>query len=73
MRKRLITEPRGYPCQNVDYVLPISPARPPDGDGEAAAFGFVIGEQNKIYPLMSARVDGADGAGGEGGGMMRQA
>jgi len=45
IRKILITEPRGYPCQNVDYVLP--PIHPD------AAFGFVIGEQNKIYPAMS--------------------
>ena len=46
IRKLLITEPRGYPCQNVDYVVP--PTRPDD-----AAFGFVIGEQNAIYPAMS--------------------
>ena len=44
-RKLLITEPRGYPCQNVDYIMP-----PVD---KSAKFGFVIGEQNKIYPAMS--------------------
>lgn len=44
-RKLLLLEPRGYPCQNADYVLP---ALRPD-----AAYGFVIAEQNKIYPMMS--------------------
>ena len=47
LRLLLITEPRGYPCQNVDYVLPPSAAAP-DAD-----FGVVIGEQNKIYPAFS--------------------
>ncbi|GMI25924.1 hypothetical protein TeGR_g14883 [Tetraparma gracilis] len=45
LRKLLITEPRGYPCQNVDFILPPTDPR--------AAFGFVIGEQAKVYPLMS--------------------
>ena len=45
VRKLLLLEPRGYPCQNADYVLP--PTRP------EAAFGFVIAEQNAIYPAMS--------------------
>ena len=39
-------EPRGYPCQNVDYIF----APPPGGSGNLQ---YVIGEQNKIYPLMS--------------------
>jgi len=45
IRKRLLLEPRGYPCQNANFILP---SRVP-----GAAFGFVIAEQNKIYPLMS--------------------
>jgi proline racemase len=44
-RKMLIQEPRGYPCQNVDYILPAC--------DPSAAFGFVVGEQAKVYPLMS--------------------
>ena len=44
-RTLLITEPRGYPCQNVDFVVP---ATNPD-----AAFGFIIAEQANIWPLMS--------------------
>ena len=45
IRTLLITEPRGYPCQNLDIILP------PTTD--EAVFGFVIAEQNKIYPAMS--------------------
>ncbi len=45
LRTMLITEPRGYPCQNANVILP--PTRP------EAAYGFVILEQNKIYPAMS--------------------
>lgn len=45
LRKLLITEPRGYPCQNANLVLPAADPR--------AAFGFVVMEQNKIYPAMS--------------------
>lgn len=44
-RKLLILEPRGYPCQNANFILP--PTVP------EAAFGFVIAEQNCIYPAMS--------------------
>ena len=40
-----LQEPRGYPCQNVDFVFQ------PAADSEN--FQYVIGEQNKIYPLMS--------------------
>lgn len=47
IRKLLLLEPRGYPCQNVDYVLP------PSGEHPEAAFGVIIGEQNCIYPAMS--------------------
>lgn len=45
IRKILILEPRGYPCQNANVILPAT--RP------EAVFGYVIMEQNKIYPLMS--------------------
>ena len=45
LRKLLMLEPRGYPCQNVNYIVP--PTHPD------AAFGFVIAEQNRIYPMMS--------------------
>jgi len=45
IRKLLILEPRGYPCQNVNYVLP--PTHP------KAAYDVIIAEQNCIYPAMS--------------------
>lgn len=45
LRKILILEPRGYPCQNVDYLF--EPTTP------GGNLQYVIGEQNKIYPLMS--------------------
>ena len=38
---------KGYPCQNADVIFPSSI---PD-----VKFGFVILEQNKIYPMMSGR------------------
>lgn len=44
-RRLLIEEPRGYPCQNVNFVLPST--------REDAAYAVVVGEQGKIYPLMS--------------------
>ena len=43
IRQILLQEPRGYPCQNVDYIFK-------QNDNEIQ---YVIGEQNKIYPLMS--------------------
>ena len=49
-RKLLLHEPRGYPCQNANLVLPISPG---STNGSGAAFGFVILEQGKVYPMMS--------------------
>eukprot|EP01079_Euglenida_sp_SAG-EU17-18_P001952 gene1952-470_t len=45
LRKVMLFEPRGYPCQNVDFIFP------PDGD--SPHLQYVIGEQNFIYPLMS--------------------
>ena len=38
LRKLLLLEPRGYPCQNANFMLP--PTLP------EAAFGYVIAEQN---------------------------
>jgi proline racemase len=48
LRKVLLLEPRGYPCQNADFIFPSTP--PPGGSGHLQ---YVIAEQNKIYPLMS--------------------
>eukprot|EP01041_Mallomonas_annulata_P012749 gene12749-26849_t len=45
IRKLLITEPRGYPCQNANIIFKSSLPE--------VEFGYVIMEQNKIYPLMS--------------------
>ena len=45
LRKILIQEPRGYPCQNVNFIVP-----PTDKE---AKFGYIIGEQARVYPLMS--------------------
>jgi len=47
LRKLLLLEPRGYPCQNVNFVLP------PTGCYPSAAYGVVIAEQGKVYPAMS--------------------
>lgn len=46
-RTLLITEPRGYPCQNVDYILPKTKACP------EAEYSYVVGENNFVYPAMS--------------------
>eukprot|EP00041_Stephanoeca_diplocostata_P013534 m.237400 g.237400 ORF g.237400 m.237400 type:complete len:327 (-) comp19369_c0_seq8:867-1847(-) len=44
-RKLLLQEPRGYPCQNANIIFP--------SDAAGVQFGYVILEQNKIYPAMS--------------------
>ncbi|KAJ8611034.1 hypothetical protein CTAYLR_007060 [Chrysophaeum taylorii] len=45
LRCLLCHEPRGYPCQNANFlVAPTSPE---------ASFGVVIGEQAGVYPAMS--------------------
>ena len=44
-RRLLLHEPRGYPCSNVDFLLAPTVAE--------ADYGFVIAEQDAIYPLMS--------------------
>lgn len=46
IRLLLLQEPRGYPCQNANAIVPPS-------CGSPARFGFIIMEQNKIYPAMS--------------------
>lgn len=46
-RKLLLLEPRGYPCQNANFILPASRSCP------SAAFGVVIAEQGRVYPAMS--------------------
>jgi proline racemase len=43
-RKILLLEPRGYPCQNANFIFQ---------DKETGKIQYVIAEQNKIYPLMS--------------------
>ena len=45
IRLLLLQEPRGYPCQNANAIVPPSSPR--------AKYGFIIMEQNKIYPAMS--------------------
>ena len=45
LRKILLLEPRGYPCQNADYIFP--------AENGSNNLQYVIAEQNKIYPLMS--------------------
>jgi len=45
IRKLLLLEPRGYPCQNANIIFP--------SNNPKAAFLVVIMEQNKIYPAMS--------------------
>lgn len=47
LRTLMITEPRGYPCQNLDVVLPATPAVP------EATFSYVVAENNFVYPAMS--------------------
>ena len=47
IRKLLLLEPRGYPCQNANFVLA------PSGAFPTAAFGVVIAEQGHVYPAMS--------------------
>ena len=44
-RQVLITEPRGYPCQNLNIIVP--------SDNSEAEAGYIIAEQNMIYPLFS--------------------
>jgi len=45
IREILLLEPRGYPCQNLNVIVP--PTIP------GADAGYIIAEQKKIYPLFS--------------------
>lgn len=45
IRQVLLTEPRGYPCQNLNILVPAC--------SQDADIGYIIAEQNKIYPLFS--------------------
>ena len=47
IRKILLLEPRGYPCQNANIVFPSKIS--------SSGYGFVIMEQNRIYPMMSGQ------------------
>ena len=47
IRKVLLQEPRGYPCQNLNVIYPSA--------NPEAEFGYIILEQGKIYPLFSGR------------------
>jgi len=47
LRALMITEPRGYPCQNLDIIYPATPNCP------EAAFSYVIAENHPCYPAMS--------------------
>jgi len=51
IRKLVLQEPRGYPCQNANWVF----RREEDSQESPTAprFGFVIMEQDGIYPMMS--------------------
>ena len=54
IRKTLLQEPRGYPCQNANLVFPLEDGTKTTQQKEwGVSFGFVIMEQNKIYPMMS--------------------
>ena len=55
-RQLLLLEPRGYPCQNADFVFFPSEEKDAQQDGSAPPSNniqYVIAEHNKIYPLMS--------------------
>lgn len=45
IRKLLITEPRGYPCQNANIIVPAC--------DPTCSYGYIILEQGFIYPAMS--------------------
>ena len=46
IRQVLLQEPRGYPCQNVNFVFS-------NNEQDDDTLQYVIAEQGKIYPLMS--------------------
>ena len=45
VRELLLHEPRGYPCQNMNILYP--------SERQDCVSGYIILEQNKIYPLFS--------------------
>mmetsp|Transcript_4585 Transcript_4585/g.8518 ORF Transcript_4585/g.8518 Transcript_4585/m.8518 type:complete len:355 (+) Transcript_4585:118-1182(+) len=45
IRKILLLEPRGYPCQNADFIV--------DSCSTECVYGVIVAEQNKVYPSMS--------------------
>jgi proline racemase len=45
IRQTLLQEPRGYPCQNLNFIF--------NSQHSDADFGYVIAEQSCIYPLFS--------------------
>jgi proline racemase len=45
IRKLLLHEPRGYPCQNANIIFKSTIS--------SSGYGYVIMEQNGIYPMMS--------------------
>lgn len=45
IRKLLLHEPRGYPCQNANIIF--------KSKLDECLYGYIILEQNQIYPLMS--------------------
>jgi proline racemase len=54
LRSRLLLEPRGYPCQNVNFVFPPNSTNINNNEKKNDNYyQYVIAEQNKIYPLMS--------------------
>jgi proline racemase len=52
LRKILLLEPRGYPCQNANFVFDESSSSS-SSSSPSRPLQYVIAEQNKIYPLMS--------------------
>jgi proline racemase len=53
LRKILLLEPRGYPCQNANFVFPPHVKESESSSSSPSLLQYVIAEQNKIYPLMS--------------------
>jgi proline racemase len=59
LRKILLLEPRGYPCQNVNFIFPPPPPTTTvdnnntTSGSSGSSWQYVIGGQQKIYPLMS--------------------
>ena len=55
VRRLLIEEPRGYPCQNVNFVFmeEMSKEETTDDDTLDGKIQYVIGEQKNVWPMMS--------------------